>query len=47
MDLTVSKQSVINWLDENQSYFIEMADQIWENPEIAWEEFNRRFGRKD
>ena len=32
-------QVVIDWLDHNQSPFIEMADHIWENPELAWKEF--------
>ncbi|NOR83886.1 MAG: amidohydrolase [Ardenticatenales bacterium] len=34
-----SAQMVINWLDQNQSPFIEMADQIWRTPELAWKEF--------
>jgi aminobenzoyl-glutamate utilization protein B len=34
-----TKQDVIAWLDEHQSRFTEMADQIWANPELAWEEF--------
>ena len=34
-----SAQVVIDWLDQNQSPFVEMANQIWESPELAWEEF--------
>lgn len=34
-----SKLEIINWLDQYQSTFIEMADEIWRNPEIAWQEF--------
>ncbi|MCP4622440.1 MAG: amidohydrolase, partial [bacterium] len=32
-------QTVLNWLDQNQSQFTEMADQIWRTPELAWKEF--------
>jgi len=39
MDTSESAQVVINWLDQNQSQFIEMADQIWRIPELAWKEF--------
>ena len=34
-----TKQDILQWLDRNQSRFIEMADEIWANPEIAWHEF--------
>jgi aminobenzoyl-glutamate utilization protein B len=34
-----TKQDVIAWLDEHRSQFTGMADQIWANPELAWEEF--------
>jgi aminobenzoyl-glutamate utilization protein B len=34
-----SAQVVIDWLDQNQSPFVEMANQIWESPELAWQEF--------
>ena len=30
---------ILNWLDSNQLRFIELADQIWHSPEIAWREF--------
>jgi len=39
MKIDESAQVVINWLDENQSRFIEMANQIWRSPELAWKEF--------
>jgi aminobenzoyl-glutamate utilization protein B len=39
MELHESAREVINWLDQNQSPFIEIADQIWRNPELAWREF--------
>ena len=34
-----SAQVVIDWLDKNQARFTAMADEIWRNPELAWEEF--------
>ncbi|MCL4561438.1 MAG: M20 family metallopeptidase [Chloroflexi bacterium] len=34
-----TKQDVIHWLEENQAPFIRMADEIWENPEIALQEY--------
>ncbi len=39
MDTNKSAQKIINWLNENQTNFIEMADQIWRTPEVAWQEF--------
>lgn len=39
MDTNKSAQKIINWLDENRKPFIEMADQIWRTPEVAWQEF--------
>ncbi len=39
MDTSESKQAVINWLDQNQSQFTEMSDQIWSTPELALKEF--------
>jgi len=39
MDISESAQLVINWLDKNQSKFIEMSDQIWQSPELAFKEF--------
>jgi aminobenzoyl-glutamate utilization protein B len=32
-------QELINWLDDNQSDFTTMAEQIWDAAEIAWKEF--------
>jgi aminobenzoyl-glutamate utilization protein B len=39
MDKSESAQLVINWLDKNQAQFIEMSDQIWQSPELAFKEF--------
>jgi aminobenzoyl-glutamate utilization protein B len=30
---------IIAWLDENQARFINLAEQIWQTPEVAWREF--------
>jgi aminobenzoyl-glutamate utilization protein B len=32
-------QNIVHWLDQNQSQFTAIADQIWHNPELAWREF--------
>jgi aminobenzoyl-glutamate utilization protein B len=34
-----SAQEIIQWLDENQAVFTDMSDQIWQTPEIAYQEF--------
>jgi aminobenzoyl-glutamate utilization protein B len=34
-----SAQAIINWLKENQSDFTTMSDQIWQTPEVAYQEF--------
>ncbi|MEM7336596.1 MAG: amidohydrolase, partial [Chloroflexota bacterium] len=34
-----TKQDVVNWLEQNKAQFIQMADEIWANPEVKWEEF--------
>ncbi len=34
-----SKQDVIQWLEDNRATFIQMADQIWARPELAFKEF--------
>ena len=34
-----SAQGIINWLKENQSEFTAMSDQIWQTPEVAYQEF--------
>jgi aminobenzoyl-glutamate utilization protein B len=39
MDTKKSAQGIIDWLDENQPAFTEMADQIWRTPEVAFHEF--------
>jgi len=35
----LSKQDILHWLDQNQSALIKIADDHWENPEIALKEF--------
>ncbi|TVR58593.1 MAG: amidohydrolase [Spirochaetaceae bacterium] len=30
---------MIEWLDQNDTQFIELADAIWRTPEVAWHEF--------
>jgi len=39
MSKSESAQEIIHWLDENQSPYIEMADQLWRTPELPWREF--------
>jgi len=34
-----TKQDIIAWLDANLAPFIRMADEIWANPELAFQEF--------
>lgn len=34
-----TKQEVIDWLEDNRSQYTDMADAIWERPEIAYREF--------
>ena len=34
-----SAQGIINWLEKNQSVFTMMSDQIWQTPELAFQEF--------
>lgn len=34
-----NKQDIIQWLQENEHRFTEIADEIWLNPEVAWKEF--------
>ncbi|MCA9995201.1 MAG: amidohydrolase [Anaerolineales bacterium] len=34
-----TKTEIVNWLNRNQSNFTAMADEIWANPEIRFEEF--------
>lgn len=39
MDTAISKQHIMKYLDEHTDQFTEMADRIWEKPEVMWEEF--------
>ena len=32
-------QTILAWLDQNQSQFIIIAEKIWHSPELAWKEF--------
>ena len=34
-----TKQDVIRWLEDNKKSFTDMSDEIWANPELAWEEY--------
>ena len=38
MAVDEKKKVLLKWLDENVTSFTQMSDQIWENPEISWEE---------
>ena len=38
MDTQFAKE-IIDWLDEYQATFTEMSDQIWQTPELAYQEF--------
>src|SRR5687767_2806171 len=37
--LTHDQEQTIEWLEERQGRFIQMADEIWGNPELALAEF--------
>jgi len=39
MSLAKEKKEVIQWLEDNTPRFTDMSDQIWEKPEVLWEEF--------
>lgn len=39
MSRVVSKPDLLRWLDENSGPFIQVADHLWENPELSWYEF--------
>lgn len=39
MEAKEAVKSVFKWLDENQTGFMKMSDQIWETPELAFKEF--------
>ncbi|MCQ6281336.1 amidohydrolase [Bacillus sp. EB600] len=34
----MSKKMLLDWMDSNQAIFTEIAQKIWENPEVAYEE---------
>ncbi|MCB0142252.1 MAG: hypothetical protein KDE50_20280, partial [Caldilineaceae bacterium] len=34
-----AKSEITTWLDQNEPHFTEMADEIWANPEIRFQEF--------
>ena len=34
-----TKQEVIQWLEDNRQPFVDMANAIWERPELAFHEF--------
>ncbi|GMK37292.1 glutamate carboxypeptidase [Paenibacillus sp. CCS19] len=34
----MSKQQIVQWIEENQASFDQLADQIWAHPETAYEE---------
>jgi len=42
-----AKHQVIQYLEQNSSSFIEMADDIWENPELGWKEFKAARWQED
>ena len=35
----MNKQDVIEWIEANRSQFIDLAQEIWENPEVSFKEF--------
>lgn len=39
MTSTDNATPIINWIEENRTRFIEMAEKIWQTPEVAWHEF--------
>ncbi|CDQ41999.1 MULTISPECIES: amidohydrolase [Virgibacillus] len=34
----MAKNSILDWLDEKQSFFSEIANDIWDHPQLAYEE---------
>lgn len=34
----MSKETILDWMNHNQGLFTEMAQKIWENPQVAYEE---------
>ena len=45
MENKAAKQSIIKWLEENQSDYTQMSDYIWENPE-DWDATALDLGKK-
>ncbi|MBI5965167.1 MAG: amidohydrolase [Chloroflexi bacterium] len=39
MTSTDNASPIINWIEENRDRFINMAETIWQTPEVAWHEF--------
>ena len=39
MTSTDNASPIINWIEENRDRFIDMAETIWQTPEVAWHEF--------
>jgi len=37
--LSKTRENVVEWLEERQGRFIAMADEIWNNPELALAEY--------
>jgi aminobenzoyl-glutamate utilization protein B len=37
--LTHDEEQIVEWLEERQGRFVRMADEIWDNPELALAEF--------
>ena len=42
-----TKTDVIQWLDDHQQEFTDLSDYIWENPEVAWQEFKASKAQAD
>jgi len=34
-----TKEDLVRWLDANEARFTSMSDAIWQQPEVAWQEF--------
>ncbi len=39
MTATDNAAEIIGWIEENSSRFTDMANKIWQTPEVAWHEF--------
>lgn len=40
MNIALLKQEVADWIEEHKQGFYEVADALWENPELGMEEYN-------